>query len=701
MEAIKAVIVGDGAVGKSCLLISYTTNAFPSEYVPTVFDNYSANIMVDGKPISLGLWDTAGQEDYDRLRPLSYPQTDVFIICYSCISPTSLENVKSKWIEEIRHHCPAVPVLLSCNKCDLRKDAKWSSKQVPKAQGDAIAKEIGAVGHFETSALTTVGCKDLFDAAVRAVICAPKSAKKAKASGGVFGWFGGSSSSSSSEPSTPALPPPPVLPKGIPAPWINVAPSTYSDDMRRLLNHHRGSTDITFILRSEPPNTQPALLAHSVVLISASTLWKRLLIESPHLWRERKPVALVPAAVEPSSTDPALPDKPLPEFLDPVTEELMQDPVIAADGHTYERSDLLVWLSRHDTSPVTGAPLANKELEPNEKLHARIEEFCLRTGWKAKGSMLGGPAIPASPFGCYLIEAIQFANQDRPEKGLVVVMENSVTRPAMERLIEFWYTGLPGIPTSAAADPVVQQLTTAATAFGSEHLGTICKNIEEGRDMLNPSIGTWLNDETGKEAKALFLGHETMADGAFLVQGKTVPVHKSFLKARCSVLASLLKGDSPTEIENVSAQSFLAVLEFIYTDHAPIDTECDTDRCEVLHLAHNLKLPRLITLAELYSSKAVEVATRESVSQCKMPICALLEAAQDADAQQLVKFMQHFCCTNYGPISQRSDFAKLSSANKHYIDENQWPPKSYLKEVEDYEKLVAGAGGKKDNCSVM
>uniref|UniRef100_A0A914VJ08 Uncharacterized protein n=1 Tax=Plectus sambesii TaxID=2011161 RepID=A0A914VJ08_9BILA len=96
----KLVIVGDGACGKTCLLIVFSKDQFPDVYVPTVFENYVADIEVDGKQVELALWDTAGQEDYDRLRPLSYPDTDVILMCFSIDSPDSLENIPEKWTPE-------------------------------------------------------------------------------------------------------------------------------------------------------------------------------------------------------------------------------------------------------------------------------------------------------------------------------------------------------------------------------------------------------------------------------------------------------------------------------------------------------------------------------------------------------------------------------------------------------------------------
>jgi Ras-related C3 botulinum toxin substrate 1 len=187
LQAIKCVVVGDGAVGKTCLLISYTTNAFPGEYIPTVFDNYSANVMVDNRAINLGLWDTAGQEDYDRLRPLSYPQTDVFLICFSIASPPSFENARNKWNAEIMHHCPTVPKLLIGTKSDLRSDSDTLSRLADKRlmpiaseQGDRLAKEIGAHKYIECSARTQNGLKSVFDEAIRVVLNPPVTKKENK-----------------------------------------------------------------------------------------------------------------------------------------------------------------------------------------------------------------------------------------------------------------------------------------------------------------------------------------------------------------------------------------------------------------------------------------------------------------------------------------------------------------------------------------
>ncbi|KAJ7850869.1 small GTPase Rac1 [Mycena leptocephala] len=177
MQAIKCVVVGDGAVGKTCLLISYATGVFPGAYISTVLENYSATVMVDGKAISLGLWDT----DYDRLRPLSYPQTDVFLICFSVVSPTSYENARTKWYPELSHHAPSTPVLLVGTKLDLREDQATIEKlrqqrtaPIQYQQGVQTQREIGAVKYLECSALTQMGLKAVFDEATRAALNPPQ-----------------------------------------------------------------------------------------------------------------------------------------------------------------------------------------------------------------------------------------------------------------------------------------------------------------------------------------------------------------------------------------------------------------------------------------------------------------------------------------------------------------------------------------------
>ena len=180
--SIKIVVVGDGAVGKTCLLWVYAKNDFPTDYVPTVFDNYSANIMVDGRTITLELWDTAGQEEYDSLRPLSYPGTSIFLVCFSVDNPSSYENIKIKWFPEIKHHSPSSPLILVATKADLRSDvgfvnqlAKSNIHPVSQEQGEDLKKHIKAVKFVECSAKTNQGIKQVFDDAIRiALFATPK-----------------------------------------------------------------------------------------------------------------------------------------------------------------------------------------------------------------------------------------------------------------------------------------------------------------------------------------------------------------------------------------------------------------------------------------------------------------------------------------------------------------------------------------------
>merc|ERR1711991_397601 len=172
-QNIKIVVVGDGAVGKTAMLISYIENRFPIDYVPTVFDNHMSAVSVDGKPYSVDLWDTAGQEEYKRLRALSYPDTDVFLICYSVVNPSSYENVKTQWVPELKHHCVSAHTIVVGTKTDLRSDPSRKSAEAEpftKEDGERLAKEVGAKMYVECSSFTQDGLKNVFEQAVRVAL---------------------------------------------------------------------------------------------------------------------------------------------------------------------------------------------------------------------------------------------------------------------------------------------------------------------------------------------------------------------------------------------------------------------------------------------------------------------------------------------------------------------------------------------------
>ncbi|KAJ3092269.1 GTP-binding protein Rho1 [Phlyctochytrium bullatum] len=173
------------------MLIVFKTNVFPEEYVPTVFENHVIDVHLDGREIQLALWDTAGQEEYDRLRPLSYPGAHVILICFSIANPDSLDNIEAKWIPEVQHYCNKLPILLVGCKSDLRNDPNIVSQlavrgraPVSSDQGLAMARKIGAYRYLECSAKTGQGVFDVFEHATRASLVfaaqslTPKKAKK-------------------------------------------------------------------------------------------------------------------------------------------------------------------------------------------------------------------------------------------------------------------------------------------------------------------------------------------------------------------------------------------------------------------------------------------------------------------------------------------------------------------------------------------
>ncbi|KAI8067621.1 small GTPase superfamily [Gilbertella persicaria] len=156
----KLVVCGDGATGKTSLLSVFTRDYFPNVYEPTVFENYVQEITVQDQTVELSLWDTAGQEEFDRIRLLSYENTHVYMLCFSVENHDSFQNIPDKWLEEVTEHGSQAKVVLVALKCDLRSENHLNT--ISYEEGLDMAKSINAVRYLECSAKLNRGVKECF-----------------------------------------------------------------------------------------------------------------------------------------------------------------------------------------------------------------------------------------------------------------------------------------------------------------------------------------------------------------------------------------------------------------------------------------------------------------------------------------------------------------------------------------------------------
>ncbi|KAG8456092.1 hypothetical protein GDO86_002043 [Hymenochirus boettgeri] len=184
---VKLVIVGDGGCGKTSLLMVYVKGSFPEQYVPSVFEKYTTTVMFGNKEVFLHLYDTAGQEDYDRLRPLSYQDVNLVLICFDVMNPASYDNVLIKWYPEVNHFCKGVPIVLIGCKTDLRKDKERLRKlkaaqrePVTYCQAEETCKLIQATDYLECSAKYQENVDNVFREATLIALGAMKKEKMRK-----------------------------------------------------------------------------------------------------------------------------------------------------------------------------------------------------------------------------------------------------------------------------------------------------------------------------------------------------------------------------------------------------------------------------------------------------------------------------------------------------------------------------------------
>ncbi|XP_021342736.1 rho-related protein racA-like [Mizuhopecten yessoensis] len=592
----KLIVVGDGGIGKSCLLIASATGKFPHEYVPTVFGSWVSELRLNGNDYEIALWDTAGQEDYDRLRPMSYPGSDVICICFAVDNRDSFENITEKWIPELQHHIPNVPKMLVACKTDLRYTS--TGDYVTYAEGSKVAQDL-ELRYQETSALTRDGLTACFN---RAIIEANQGIVARRRKKDRLQFF---------RRPKKEIPSPPTMPPAEKAPRVEVEASRFADDWRGVLEKPR-HFDVTFILGGGQ-----RLEANKLVLCSSSSFFCRLFGMTRYDQNDQKK-----------------------NFgrLEPFSMEDMNNGVIKGIYAVYEKGTIIC----------------------------------------AKGQR---------------------------RRHTVIKLASDITYTTFTRVLEFLYTGTPNLPDSHndVNLDAVNDITKVSKIFQMTRLNEICQNYVMDHGFLNTSIGTCLNNDTGQRMKDLYFNNPEYADVAFKVQGQTIYAHKVVLCARCRAMATMFGGQfregkkavTEVDIPATSVECFLALLEYLYTDHSPIQ---EVDVMGLIVLADLYDQKGLMNICELYVTKEVDRSVTKRIEQAEIDVIGLLLTSQMYNANQLTAWCLHFISSNYTAFKRKPEFDQLKGDNLDIVKKRQWPPSSYLEEVAEYDKKWAGNGVE---CSLM
>eukprot|EP00736_Rhodelphis_marinus_P000449 Rmarinus@m.3150 len=544
-RTIKVVMLGDEGSGKTSLSTRFYESRFPAEYIPTVTSQTSTVVPFERETWKLDIWDTCCRSDHDKFRPLAYPGTNLFIICYSVGSRESFERVLTKWTRELvqQEQIPYVPLFLMGTKKDLRNPALWRKRRETPAvdivslkEGMDMAEEIGASGFFECSSLTNQGLEGFFDAVMEIGTKHYRTVRKhgGKGIGRLFRMkksldLRRRKSSSSDIPERPVD-------------WKATPADDESEGLRRNSGFRRSGSrsdddDMSEISAASESEVARASLDGrfpGARRMSADT--ERPLMMPKRLWPVLKYVS-----------QPACPR----HYIEP----------------SHFGSELMALLDDKSYSDVTFC-LGGKDGTPFQA-HRAI----LRCGCPAFDRFFGSSAT-ANPGTAQLART-------------KLCVDGSVSPVVFRYLLEFWYGGTPhwrfnfvtdegdliGDSLAPAERLLLKQLQAVARKLSSEALVEICGNVLDDNYMLNASLAAFMTYRAASQFRLQLLGQQLYSDVMLEVteneEKATIPAHKAVLHARSLHFKKKLQRDPEQTVLPLGAMDTYAVcviLQYIYTD---------------------------------------------------------------------------------------------------------------------------------------